>query len=144
MSEQINYSTVNSNTPSKINEATFTPVSETPAAKTYIKINQDTEGKIVDQILTNASGVGLGMILTILGLLLLAKWIGVNNLIVKWVEKLESDAESFKVLANSVQNMASDSKTYHGTYVADHTKIIEEVREVREITKEILYKVDKQ
>ncbi|WP_334821329.1 hypothetical protein [Nostoc sp.] len=84
------------------------------------------------------------MILTILGLLLLARWMGINKLIVKWVEKLESDTESFRTLANSVQNMTNDSKANHSTYVADHTKIIEEVREVREITKEILYKVDKQ
>ncbi|MEH2330822.1 MAG: hypothetical protein V7K37_17475 [Nostoc sp.] len=69
---------------------------------------------------------------------------GINKLIVKWVEKLESDTESFRTLANSVQNMTNDSKANHSTYVADHTKIIEEVREVREITKEILYKVDKQ
>ncbi|MGV0103957.1 hypothetical protein NSTCB13_02600 [Nostoc sp. DSM 114160] len=143
MSEQINYSTVNSNTPSKINEATFTPVPEAPTAKTYIKINPDTESKIVDQILTQSLGVGLGMVLTILGLVLLAKWMGVNKLIVKWVEKLESDAESFRSLANSVQNMSGDTKANHGTYVADHNKIIDEVREVREIAKEILIKVNK-
>ncbi len=144
MPEQIKYSNVNSNTPSKINEATFTPIPEASTSKTYIKINQDTESKIVDQILTNASGVGLGIMVTLLSLVFLAKWLGINNLIVKWVEKLESDSESFRSLANSVQSMSNDTKNYHGTYVADHTKIIEEVREVREITKEILFKVDKQ
>ncbi len=143
MSEQINYSTVNSNTPSKINEATFTPVPEAPTAKTYIKINQDTEGKIVDQILTQSAGVGLGMLLTILGLVLLARWMGVNNLISTWIKKLEGDAESFRSLANSVQSMSGDTKANHNTYVNEHSKIIEEVREVREITKEILIKVDK-
>jgi hypothetical protein len=109
----------------------------------YINLTPDTQSKIVDQVLTQSAGVGLGMILTILGLLLLARWMGVNNLISKWVEKLESDSESFRVLANSVQNMSGDTKANHSTYVADHTKIIEEVREVREITKEILFKVDK-
>nr|WP_322719601.1 hypothetical protein [Nostoc sp. ChiQUE02]MDZ8232638.1 hypothetical protein [Nostoc sp. ChiQUE02] len=110
----------------------------------YINLNPDTQSKIVDQVLTQSAGVGLGMILTILGLLLLARWMGVNNLISKWVEKLESDSESFRLLANSVQNMSGDTKANHSTYVADHNKIIDEVREVREITKEILYKVDKQ
>ncbi|MDZ8259442.1 hypothetical protein [Nostoc sp. ChiQUE01b] len=109
----------------------------------YINLTPDTQSKIVDQVLTNASGVGLGMILTILGLLLLARWMGINNLIMKWVEKLESDAESFRTLANSVQNMSGDTKTNHSTYVADHNKIIDQVREVKEITKEILMKVDK-
>jgi hypothetical protein len=109
----------------------------------YINLNPDTQSKIVDQVIAQSTGVGLGMILTILGLLLLAKWMGVNNLIAKWVEKLESDSESFRTLANSVQNMSGDTKVNHSTYVADHNKIIDEVREVREITKEILIKVDK-
>ncbi|NEU81911.1 hypothetical protein [Nostoc sp. UIC 10630] len=109
----------------------------------YINLSPNTESKIVDQILTNASGVGLGMILTILGLLLLARWMGINNLIIKWVEKLESDTESFRTLANSVQNMSSDTKANHNTYVNEHSKILEEVRDVKEITNKILYKVDK-
>jgi hypothetical protein len=109
----------------------------------YINLNPDTQSKIVDQILTNASGIGLGIIITFLGLIVIARWMGVNNLIVKWAEKLESDTESFRTLANSVQNMTNDSKANHSTYVADHNKIVEEVREVREITKEILFKIDK-
>ncbi|WP_146110948.1 hypothetical protein [Nostoc sp. 'Peltigera membranacea cyanobiont' N6] len=109
----------------------------------YINLNPDTQSKIVDQILTQSAGVGLGIIVTLLSLVLLAKWIGVNNLIIKWVEKLESDTESFRTLANSVQNMSGDTKANHNTYVNEHSKIIDEVREVREITKEILIKVDK-
>ncbi|MEA5625330.1 hypothetical protein [Nostoc sp. UHCC 0251] len=115
-----------------------------PKQVNYINVSPDTQSKIVDQILTQSAGVGLGMLLTILGLVLLARWMGVNNLILTWIKKLEGDAESFRSLANSVQSMSMDSKTYHNTYVNDHTKIIEEVREVREITREILYKVDKQ
>ncbi|MEA5603723.1 hypothetical protein [Nostoc sp. UHCC 0252] len=114
-----------------------------PKQVNYISVSPDTESKIVDQILTNASGVGLGIILTLLSLVVLARWLGLNALITKWMEKLESDSQSFRSLANSVQNMSIDSKTHHNKYVEDHTKIVEEVREVREITKEILYKVDK-
>ncbi|MEH1863256.1 MAG: hypothetical protein V7L21_35810 [Nostoc sp.] len=117
--------------------------SQIPKQINYINLTPDTESKIVDQILTQSAGVGLGIIVTLLSLVLLARWIGINKLIVKWVEKLESDTESFRTLANSVQNMSTDSKANHNTYVADHTKIIDEVREVREITKEILYKVNK-
>lgn len=116
---------------------------QVPKHINYINLNPDTQSKIVDQVIANTSGVALGMLLTVLGLLLLAKWMGINNLIIKWVEKLESDTESFRTLANSVQDMSSDSKTNHNTYVADHNKIIDEVREVRVITKEILYKIDK-
>ncbi|MEH1803211.1 MAG: hypothetical protein V7L13_29425 [Nostoc sp.] len=143
MSEQINYSTVNSNTPSKINEATFTPVPEAPTAKTYIKINPDTESKIVDQILVQAGGVGLGILLTMVGIIFLLKWLGINQLVVKWMGKLESDAESLRVLANSVQNITSDSKINHSTYTTEHSKILDEVREVKEVTNKILYIVDK-
>ncbi|MFN6531025.1 hypothetical protein [Nostoc sp. ChiSLP03a] len=110
----------------------------------YINLNPDTQSKIVDQILAQSMGVGLGIIVTLLSLVVLARWLGLNALITKWMEKLESDSQSFRSLANSVQNMSVDSKTHHNKYVEDHTKIIEEVREVREITKEILYKVDKQ
>ncbi|MEH1957650.1 hypothetical protein [Nostoc sp.] len=114
-----------------------------PKQINYINLSPDSESKIVDQILTQSAGVGLGIIVTLLSLVLLAKWIGINKLIIKWVEKLESDTESFRTLANSVQNMTNDSKANHSTYVADHTKIIDEVRVVREISKEILIKIDK-
>ena len=116
---------------------------QTPKQVNYINVSPDTESKIVDQILTQSAGVGLGMILTLLSIVVLARWLGLNNLIAKWMEKLEADSQSFRSLANSVQNMSVDSKTHHNKYVEDHNKIVEEVREVREITKEILYKVDK-
>lgn len=114
-----------------------------PKEINYISLNTDNQSKIIDQVLTQSAGVGLRMILTILGLLILARWMGINNLIMKWVEKLESDTESFRLLANSVQNMSNDTKANHNTYVNEHSKILEEVRDVKEITKEILYKVDK-
>ncbi|MCW5317949.1 hypothetical protein GTQ43_30525 [Nostoc sp. KVJ3] len=117
---------------------------ETPKQINYINLNPDTQSKIVDQVLTNASGIGLGIIITLLGLIVVARWLGLNALIAKWMEKLESDSQSFRTLANSLQNMSVDSKVQHNKYVEDHSKIIDEIREVREISKEILYKVDKQ
>ncbi len=123
---------------------TQTDKPQIPKQVNYINLSADTESKIVDQILTQSAGVGLGIIVTLLSLVVLARWLGLNTLITKWVEKLESDSQSFRSLANSVQNMSVDSKTHHNKYVEDHSKIIEEVRDVKEITKEILYKVDKQ
>ncbi|MEH2060278.1 MAG: hypothetical protein V7K97_29920 [Nostoc sp.] len=81
--------------------------SQVPKQINYINLSPDTESKIVYQILTQSAGVGLGMILTILGLVLMARWMGVNSLISTWIKKLEGDAESFRSLANSVQNMSS-------------------------------------
>ncbi len=98
---------------------------QTPKQVNYINVSPDTESKIVDQILTQSAGVGLGIIATLLSLVVLARWLGLNNLIIKWVEKLESDSQSFRSLANSVQNMSVDSKTHHNKYVEDHNKIVE-------------------
>jgi hypothetical protein len=108
----------------------------------YIKLTPDTQAKIVDQILVQSGGVGLGIIATFLTFIILAKWMGVNKLISKWVEKLESDAKSFSSLANSVKDMIEETKSYHATYVANHTKIIDTVKEVKEIVKELTYKLD--
>ena len=112
-----------------------------PAPKTVISVKPSIQERLVDQVIIQSSGIGLGLILSLFGLYFVANWLGLHQLTAKFMSKLDSDSESLRTLANAVSNMSSDSKDNHRTYVAEHDRILNEVGEVKDLVKEINHKL---
>lgn len=108
---------------------------------TKISINPNLQDKIVEHILLQSGGVGLGFILALIGSVFIFKWLGIPEFINRWMDKLDSETESLRTLANAVNSLAEDSKDNHNKYVTDHQHILSAVSEVKEEVRDIKRKL---
>ena len=60
----------------------------------------------------------------------------------RWMDKLDSETESLRSLANAVNSLAEDSKDNHNKYVTDHQHILNAVSEVKEEVRDIKRKLE--
>ncbi|QSV70063.1 MAG: hypothetical protein HEQ20_03915 [Aphanizomenon flos-aquae KM1D3_PB] len=107
-----------------------------------ISISPNVQDKVVEHILLQSGGVGLGLILALIGSVFIFKWLGIPEFIKRWMDKLDSEAESLRSLANAVNSLAEDSKDNHNKYVTDHQHILSAVSEVKEEVRDIKRKLE--
>jgi hypothetical protein len=58
------------------------------------------------------------------------------------MDKLDSETESLRCLANAVTSLAKDSTNNHNKYVTDHEHILNAVLEVKEEVRDIKRKLE--
>lgn len=106
-----------------MNKQLSTIVSPSSANSTII-IPAEAQNKIVDQILVQSGGVGLGVILTLAGAVFIARWLGLKGAIQGWVEKQKIEAEALSELSGAFTLFVSD-------YRATTTEIKESLLDIR-------------
>jgi hypothetical protein len=107
------------------------PPNNTP----QILINPNIQERIIEQVLLQSGGVGLGFILAFLGALAVGKWFGVGTVFNSWMEKLESGTDSLKELARALTGITEELKDNHLKYLEDHEDILKDIAEVKDIVK---------
>jgi hypothetical protein len=103
--------------------------------ETQLSINPNIQDKVIEQVLLQSGGVSLGVILSIVGAIGVAKWMGIGSLFAKWMERVDSGTESLKALADALTRITGDLKDNHLKYLEDHKDILDELSEVKEIIK---------
>lgn len=98
--------------------------------------NNSIQEKVIDQVLLQSSGVGLGFILAILGSILMLKWIGAGTFINNLMEKIERGIKSTTSLAESVENIVKEMKETHDRGRENHEDVMTEVKDVKKLIKE--------
>jgi hypothetical protein len=107
-----------------------------------VSINPNVQDKVIEHILLQSGGVGLGFILAFIGSIFIVKWLNIPEFINRWMDKLDSETESLRSLANAVNSLAEDSKDNHNKYVNDHQCILNAVSEVKEEVRDIKRKLE--
>lgn len=91
--------------------------------------------KVVDQVLLQSGGVGMGIIISIFGTIILLKWLGAGAIIQNILNKLERAIESAVSLASSVEKLADEAKEAHNKTEVRHNQIMDEFEEVKNTIK---------
>ncbi|KOP22819.1 hypothetical protein AMR41_29430 [Hapalosiphon sp. MRB220] len=91
--------------------------------------------KVVDQVLLQSGGVGLGVLISIFGTIILLKWLGAGTIIKNILDKLERAIDSATSLASSVEKLADESKEARNKTEIRHNQIMDEFQEVKNIIK---------
>jgi hypothetical protein len=78
--------------------------------ETQLSINPNIQDKVIEQVLLQSGGVSLGVILSIVGAIGVAKWMGIGSLFAKWMERVDSGTESLKALADALTRITGDLK----------------------------------
>ena len=105
-------------------------------------INPNLQDKLVEHILVQSGGVGLGVILSLIGSVFIVKWLNIPEFINRWMDKLDNETESLRTLANALNSLAEDSKENHNRYVTYHQQILCAVSEVKEEVRDVKRKLE--
>lgn len=97
---------------------------ETTSNNPYPSISHNLQDKIIDQVLLQAGGVGLGVIISIVGALLLANWMGVKPAIQEWVNKQKVESETLKTISDTLAELLRDSQLHNNRCAEENAKII--------------------
>lgn len=115
---------------------TITSITAEPTLTTsLISISPNIPDQVVEQLLLQSGGISLGVIISILGAVGMAKWMGLGTLFSKWMDRVDSGTESLKSLADALTRITGDLKDNHSKYLEDHEDILKELAEVKEIIK---------
>ncbi|MBD2449415.1 hypothetical protein H6G76_20070 [Nostoc sp. FACHB-152] len=110
-------------------------LAQTPAEPSVLSVPSRVQEKIIEQVLIQSGGVGLGVLLSLIGAIYFAKILGVGNFISKCLEQVDSGTQSLKALTEVLNKITEDLKDNHTKYIQDHEDILEEISEVKEILK---------
>lgn len=77
--------------------------------------NAGLEDKVIEAVLGNTAGVGLGMIITVAGVIAVAKWLGIREMIQSWIHKEKQEAESLATLTENLAALSRSSSTAEQT-----------------------------
>ncbi|WP_414575319.1 hypothetical protein [Anabaena sp. CCY 9402-a] len=73
-----------------------------------VAISPQAQDKIIDQILVQSSGVGLGIVLSVCGAVAIAYWLNLKPAIASWVEKQRVESEAIKSLSETFSDFARE------------------------------------
>ncbi|UKO99348.1 hypothetical protein [Nostoc sp. UHCC 0870] len=109
---------------------------QTTTPKTQINISPNVQDRVVEQILIQSGGIGLGILISLISSVLMAKWLGLGTFIVKFLERIDKSTESLTSLATSIHQVSKELDLNHDKYVKDHKDILDKVGEVKSLIKE--------
>lgn len=122
-------------------------LTEQPIQNT-IKISPSNQDKIVDQVILQGGGVGLGIILAIIGAVFLANWLEIKPAIREWANKQKVEAESLKSISDALNQLIKETQQHNARATEENAKIIQsvsnvdsKVNELREDFKELKYEL---
>ncbi|BBD59517.1 hypothetical protein NIES2109_23040 [Nostoc sp. HK-01] len=75
-----------------------------------VSITPEMQNRVLDQVLIQSSGVGLGIILSILGMVALAEWLGLRAALRGWIDRQKVESEALKNLSNAFTLFLSEYK----------------------------------
>ncbi|AFY49027.1 hypothetical protein Nos7524_3227 [Nostoc sp. PCC 7524] len=115
-----------SNTNTGVNENQL----ETPNKQTFISASPTTQDRIIDQVILQAGGVGLGIILSLIGLILLAKWLGLREAFQEWVHKQKIEAETLKSISDTLNRLNTEYESHRTQSNENTSRIIKSIENV--------------
>ncbi|MBD2457772.1 hypothetical protein H6G80_27350 [Nostoc sp. FACHB-87] len=83
---------------------------ETPNQQLAVTISPEMQNKVLDQVLIQSSGVGLGIILSVIGFFALLNWLGLKEAIGGWIERQKVESEALKDLTESFRMFLAEYK----------------------------------
>ncbi|MBD2515198.1 hypothetical protein H6G93_09290 [Nostoc sp. FACHB-973] len=99
---------------------------------TQALISPEVDAKIVDQILLQAGGVGLGITLSIFGLVLISNWLGIKPAISEWVKRQQTESQILKTISESLTAYLKDYQQNHTSYLENNTKVISKLDDIED------------
>jgi len=112
---------------------TTNQLNDTNTPKTVINVTPTAQDKIIDQVIVQSGGVGLGIFISLIAFVLTIRYLGAGTLISKFMDNLEKGADSLKSLTTSIDEVTKELDINHQKYVADHKDIIDKIAEVKEL-----------
>lgn len=109
---------------------------ENNSTSTGLNVPQSLQDKIIDQVLLQSSGVGLGFILAFTFLFFAAKIMGIGGVIKQGFDYMNNSNESLRSMAEAFKDIVTQIKDNHSTYLEDHKDILEEVEKVQDLLKD--------
>lgn len=109
---------------------------ENTSIRPHINISPSVQDRVLDQILVQSSGVGLGIFISLISFVLLVRWLGAGTFINRFMENIEKGTQSLNNLTSSIGDVSKELDINHQKYVADHQAIIEKIAEVKHLIRE--------
>jgi hypothetical protein len=113
----------------QLTDQTGTPTDlklSTNGEKIIVQPSQTSQDLLIEAVVKNATGVGLGVILCVVGAVLAAKWLGLPEALQTFLNIQKSTSESISKLAEAVEGL-----------IRDHEKSIEDIKELKEDVRDI-------
>jgi len=98
--------------------------------------SKNVQDRIIDEILIQSGGVGLGIVFSIITSLFVLKWSGVYSFFGAWLKKEENEAEAIRALVISLQSLVISSG------INDKT-ILNELGEIKILANTIIAKIER-
>lgn len=125
----------NPSTPTPVKPAQAAPSQGTPT-QAILNVPPEVTARIIDKILLQSGGVGLGIIIAGWALLAVFQKLGAGQLIQSYITKMEESTEAVKALVRGLDSVSKELNTKHYEYVDQHEEINKNVDHVKAILKE--------
>ncbi|MBD2168049.1 hypothetical protein H6G04_27060 [Calothrix membranacea FACHB-236] len=73
-----------------------------------LSLTPEQQNKIIDTVILQSGGIGLGIILSIIGILLIFKWLGVRDALIEWAKKQSVQSEMLKSAGDSLESISEN------------------------------------
>ncbi|BAY65000.1 hypothetical protein NIES22_51010 [Calothrix brevissima NIES-22] len=121
---------------------------EKPNQNNIIELSPNIQDKIVDQVLIQAGGVGLGIVVAIVGALFIANWLGIKPAIEEWSKKQRIESDTLKSISDTLSQLMKDNQLHSNKCAEDNIKITKsiegvdtKVTELREDFRDLRYEI---
>lgn len=101
-----------------------------------ISVNQNLQDKIVNQILIQSSGIGLGIIISMISAVLMFKWLGADNALGRLLDKIDKGVDSLNNLSIGISQVSRDADSNYKRSIEHKDLIIDRIHEVKVLIKE--------
>lgn len=95
-------------------------LAEVPQKNVAISLSPSLQDKLVDSIILQAGGVGLGIVLSIIGVLFIFRWLGLKDAVSKWAEKQSIQGEMLKSINDGLATLIRET-TEHNDRMREST-----------------------
>lgn len=98
---------------SPVTEVNSNTLAEVPDKNVAISLSPSLQDKLVDSIILQAGGVGLGIILSIIGILFIFRWLGLKDAVGKWAEKQSIQGEMLKSINEGLSELIRETSLHN-------------------------------
>ncbi|MBD2694425.1 hypothetical protein [Anabaena catenula] len=121
-----------------------------PPVQSVISVSPQFQERLLEQMLLQSGGISIGIIMAMVGSVVLAKYLGVGELIAGAVDRVEKGTESLKEVSKGLSELVCDISEAHRANSISHENIInkvetviEKLQETKELVKDVQRRLDK-
>jgi predicted transposase YbfD/YdcC len=114
---------------SKLIKTEINPTTKT-ISQEVVSISPNIQDKVVDQVLLQAGGVGLGVLVTIFGIIIIANWMGIKPAIQEWINKQKVESETLRSISEALSLLTKETQQHNSRCAEDTSKIMRSVESV--------------